>query len=248
MHQTATRPALRWAPSYEQEVVILFGMLLPYVESIATIERSTGDFPDCVATTPDGRSLRIEFEVRASDFAQHGHDAAGCDLIVCWVDDWPDSPVPVLSLRDVVRQHAPWAVQQPERYGGAAATWDERSFCSRATPAGLAMLEGVKGVVARHGRAFSLVYGSGDTEPTVDVRLLLGGSGTIYCVFARGRVDVDFTRLSNQGLAGELRERLAPLSEKARTRSWTALPGDTEERRQVLLATLEWLGEALEKG
>lgn len=52
---TTRRPGLRWAPSYEQEVVMLFGILLPYIEGIAKVEESSDQFPDCVAVSTDGK-------------------------------------------------------------------------------------------------------------------------------------------------------------------------------------------------
>ncbi|MEW6047720.1 MAG: hypothetical protein AB1609_14765 [Bacillota bacterium] len=76
------RPGLRWAPPYGQEVVMLFGMLLPHIEGIAQVEESSDQFPDCVALNTDGKPLRIEFEAAASGFLQHGHDPNECDLIV----------------------------------------------------------------------------------------------------------------------------------------------------------------------
>jgi hypothetical protein len=36
-----------------------------------------------------GRRVRIEFEFRSKSFHDHGHDPAGCDLVVCWKHDWP---------------------------------------------------------------------------------------------------------------------------------------------------------------
>jgi hypothetical protein len=43
--------------------------------------------------------VRIEFEYRSRNFLTHKHDARQCDLIVCWEDDWPDSPLEVLELK-----------------------------------------------------------------------------------------------------------------------------------------------------
>lgn len=76
------RLGLRWAPSHEQEVGMLFGMLLPHIEGIAQVEESSDQFPDCVAVSADGKPVRIEFEAAASGFLQHGHDPNECDLIV----------------------------------------------------------------------------------------------------------------------------------------------------------------------
>ncbi len=98
---------LRFAPINEQGVVYLFGMVSRelgfLIESIRT------DYPDCegkrCVDTKEQRweHVLIEFEYRSSNFAQHGHDPEGCDLIVCWVHDWPDCPVEVLELRSQIK-------------------------------------------------------------------------------------------------------------------------------------------------
>ncbi|HUG93991.1 MAG TPA: hypothetical protein VML55_24385 [Planctomycetaceae bacterium] len=43
-----------------------------------------------------------KFEHRSRKFREHGHDPAGCDLVVCWRHDWPDCPVEVLELSRVL--------------------------------------------------------------------------------------------------------------------------------------------------
>jgi hypothetical protein len=50
--------------------------------------------------------VRIEFEYHSRSFRDHGHDQAGCDLVVCWEHDWPDCPVEVLELRSAIRHLA----------------------------------------------------------------------------------------------------------------------------------------------
>jgi AcrR family transcriptional regulator len=101
------------APVNEMGVVLAFGMLaadLGYaVEAIGTA------FPDCqakrlVAGAAGGKSgagdrwepVRIEFEFRSRSFLYHGHDADECDVLICWQHDWPDCPLEVLVLEDVV--------------------------------------------------------------------------------------------------------------------------------------------------
>jgi hypothetical protein len=94
---------LRHAPINEQGVVYLFGMVSRelgfYIEAVQQ------GFPDC-----EGKYLydakknlwakaRIEFEFRASSFKEHGHDPNGCDVVVCWLNDWPECPVRVIELR-----------------------------------------------------------------------------------------------------------------------------------------------------
>lgn len=96
--------ALAYAPVNEQGVVLLFGMVageLGYViETVAT------GFPDCTArrrvSGERWEPVRIEFEFRSKSFALHGHDPAGCDVVVCWRHDWPDCPLEVLELEPVL--------------------------------------------------------------------------------------------------------------------------------------------------
>jgi hypothetical protein len=97
---------LRYAPVNEQGVVYLFGLVSRelgfLIESIRT------DFPDCEGKrclNPEGtrwQHVKIEFEYKSSNFVEHGHDPNGCDLIVCWVHDWADSPLEVLELKSAI--------------------------------------------------------------------------------------------------------------------------------------------------
>ena len=56
-------------------------------------------FPDAVVTI-DGTIYRVEFEYEASNFQAHGHDVRGCDVIICWQNDWPESVLPVVALEE----------------------------------------------------------------------------------------------------------------------------------------------------
>jgi len=57
-----------------------------------------GPFPDAVIENAQGKRLVVEFEYRARNFKTHGHDPKGCDLIVCWRNNWIDAPLPVWAL------------------------------------------------------------------------------------------------------------------------------------------------------
>jgi len=63
-------------------------------------------FPDIEALRMVGKDklqrVRIELEQESKNFLRHGHDPNGCDLIVCWEDNWPEAPVEVLELRKVI--------------------------------------------------------------------------------------------------------------------------------------------------
>jgi hypothetical protein len=94
---------LQHAPTNEQGVVLLFGMMAEALGYV--VESVGGEYPDCeakrrVATAPERwQRVRIEFEWRSRNFRVHRHDPKGCDLIVCWEHDWPECPVEVVELR-----------------------------------------------------------------------------------------------------------------------------------------------------
>lgn len=96
---------LVYAPLNEQGVVFLFGKvahdLNMYVEEIKP------GFPDCIARRFVGKGwerVRIEFEFVSSNFRAHGHDAEGCDIIVCWEHDWQECPLEVIELSSEIRE------------------------------------------------------------------------------------------------------------------------------------------------
>jgi len=131
---------LLYAPSYENEVVLIFGMLLPYLDDNLMIEEFSGAFPDCIAKR-NGKEIGIEFEVNSSDFFTHRHDVSPgiskCDMIVCWKNNRSekkvkieDQEIEVLELSEIVkRKELPEFIQNPNKskYPGKV-IWDEASF------------------------------------------------------------------------------------------------------------------------
>ena len=89
-----------YSPINEQGVVLLFGKILKdlniYVEEVKT------GYPDCVARRRTGKGwerIYIEFEFKSSGVKAHLNDfnkGKKSDLVVCWVHDWKECPVPVL--------------------------------------------------------------------------------------------------------------------------------------------------------
>ncbi len=56
-------------------------------------------FPDAIIREiKTDKEYRAEFEYAASNFVSHGHDPRGCDLIICWRNDFPDSLLPILEI------------------------------------------------------------------------------------------------------------------------------------------------------
>ena len=97
-------PELATAPTNELGVIYLFGALAKVLGFM--VLRLQAEFPDCQALRrgEDGRwrLVRVEFEFESKNFLLHGHDVNGCDLIVCWVNNWPSCPVEVLELSKIV--------------------------------------------------------------------------------------------------------------------------------------------------
>ena len=99
---------LRHAPINEQGVVFLFGMVSHELGFL--VEAIQAGYPDCEAkrcvdqTKQRWQRVRIEFEFWSSNFNDHGHDPAGCDLIVCWEHDWAECPLEVVELRRLLDQ------------------------------------------------------------------------------------------------------------------------------------------------
>ncbi len=94
---------MAYGPTTELGVVFLFGRLAPQLGFC--VENVRPHFPDCLATRK-GRRVQIEFELWASDYANHGHAAKGADIVVCWENDWESRPkkyqhLEVISLKDL---------------------------------------------------------------------------------------------------------------------------------------------------
>jgi hypothetical protein len=62
------------------------------------------DFPDCEGKRRVGprefEHVRIEFEFQSRNY---NHDPEGCEVIVCWEDNWPECPLEVIELRTAVK-------------------------------------------------------------------------------------------------------------------------------------------------
>lgn len=98
---------LLFEPSNEQEVIYLFALFhrelgFPYILKISS------EFPDAEVMNEKKESKKIEFELMASSFLQHGHDPSKCDYIVCWENDLEDETsrrLPeILALKDLLEE------------------------------------------------------------------------------------------------------------------------------------------------
>lgn len=85
-------------------MVFLFGRLAPRLGF--AVETVRPQFPDCIATRRGSRCL-VEFEFWASDYVTHRHAHDGCEIVVCWENDWEDRPkkyrnLEIISLKSYV--------------------------------------------------------------------------------------------------------------------------------------------------
>lgn len=96
---------LTFAPTNEAGVLAAFAC---YARELGfTILRLQSAFPDCEALREvgpnKGQRVLIELEYESRNFLDHLHPVNGCDLIVCWINNWPDCPLEVIELSSVLR-------------------------------------------------------------------------------------------------------------------------------------------------
>jgi len=123
---------LVYAPLNENGVVFLFGKVAEDLNMY--IEEIKPGFPDCIARRFTGKGwerVRVEFEFRSSNFQQHRHNPAECDIIICWEHDWINCPIEVIELRDRIKEMPNPPIKRPEDTGtgvsdGTIDSWFER--------------------------------------------------------------------------------------------------------------------------
>jgi len=101
-------PELLHEPINEGGVMVAFGAVERRLGFAIRQVRRT--FPDCEAVREVARGqwqpVWIEFEFESRNFLLHGHDPRKCDVIVCWVHNWPECPknIEVIELSKVIRE------------------------------------------------------------------------------------------------------------------------------------------------
>ena len=94
-------------PVNEAGVMFVFGMVAARLG--LQVLRIQSEFPDCEAMQEVGpgkrQRVRIELEYLSRNFVAHGHKADECDVIVCWIHNWPECPenLEVIELSKVVK-------------------------------------------------------------------------------------------------------------------------------------------------
>lgn len=95
-----------YEPVNEQGVVLLFaalcydlgfrieGIRTRFPDALLIRKNEKGTFSKCLA----------EFEFKASSYKTHSHPLKGCDVIICWENDWKDCPMEILELKENVNK------------------------------------------------------------------------------------------------------------------------------------------------
>lgn len=106
---------LTFAPTNEAGVLAAFAC---HARELGfTILRLQAAFPDCEALREvgpnKGQRVLIELEYESRNFLDHLHPITGCDLIVCWINNWPECPLEVIELRTAIRNQQSAVSSQP---------------------------------------------------------------------------------------------------------------------------------------
>ena len=103
-------PGMAHAPTNEAGVLFAFGVMAGRLGF--AVKRWQVAFPDCVAVREMAKGQwqdqNVEVEFESKNFLRHGHDPKKCDVIVCWIHNWPECPewIEVVELRKEIAKIA----------------------------------------------------------------------------------------------------------------------------------------------
>jgi len=93
-------------PRDEKETIALYEIIQNRI-GWRIVESQSNAFPDAILESNDGERMTCEFEHLAKNFHRHGHPVDNsCDLIICWRNDWPEAPLPVMALENCAEEEA----------------------------------------------------------------------------------------------------------------------------------------------
>lgn len=255
------------APSYENEVVLLFGLLMPHLDSQFVIDEYSGSFPDCIALK-NGKEIGIEFEVNSKDFITHKHpedpNLSKCKLIVCWENYWKESKkvftdakgnsheIEVCALKEVMRQKGLSFMQSDKPKYGKRIIWNEESFFKelrgKVDAIGFGKIAEIYGFCVSRPE-FEVVFGEGRKIAGFNVRMKkwqgekIGVRSPIQ-VYADGKLTIDYRNLP-ENLEMELRRITGdPKNRKTgKPKGWYSFDLRNERTFDMIKKALEWLAE-----
>ncbi len=111
-------------PRNEMGVVVLFGRFYDVLGFEGIVHVGTR-CPDCIAVRK-GRTLRVEFEHRSSNFLNHRHAMTQADVLVCWTADM-DLAIETIELQSALRDRQRFRKAKPDlRTAGILADSERR--------------------------------------------------------------------------------------------------------------------------
>ncbi len=262
---------LLYAPSYEYEVIMLFGMVLTHLDDKFEIEEYNDEFPDCIARV-NGEETGIEFEVKASAFKTHKHHLdprlPNCSYIVCWENDTgKDSlrlalketretvEIKIITLSKIVENLEESSdlrfVLNPERPKHPFSKWNKETFLQQlrervVDTTEYHLIEELLEFCEKH-KELEVVYGAGKIA-SLSVRIKRWGRIAPFGAMANGVVYINFKDANKlwvypQETEDELRKRFnqPPTSYYRNYRVKSA------ETLTKIREALEWLAETSAK-
>lgn len=115
-------------PHNEMGVVFLFGRFYDVLGFEGIVHIGTR-CPDCVAIRR-GRTLRVEFEHRSSNFLNHRHALIQADVLVCWTQDM-DLAIETIELQSALRDRQRFKKNKPDLRTGKILADSERREAAR---------------------------------------------------------------------------------------------------------------------
>jgi hypothetical protein len=98
-------------PHNEMGVVFLFGRFYDVLGFEGIVHIGTR-CPDCIAVRR-GRTLRVEFEHRSSNYLNHRHALTQADVLVCWTAD-ADLAIETVELQSALRGRLTFRKVKPD--------------------------------------------------------------------------------------------------------------------------------------
>lgn len=111
-------------PHNEMGVVFLFGRFYDVLGFDGIVHVGTR-CPDCIAVR-QGRTIRIEFEHRSSNYLNHRHAMTQADVLVCWTADM-DLTIETIELKRALQDRQRYQKTKPDlRTAGMLADAERR--------------------------------------------------------------------------------------------------------------------------
>lgn len=236
-----------WAPGTELEVILLFGMLLPYLEEDFLIEECHNQFPDLIIKTKDGQEIRAEFELFSSHFREHKHDPNQCELIICWKNNWPECPsnIKVIELSKETEKLKFSIIKNPNEYKYKKTLWDEVSFFSQVPPDHLKLIRELHDFCLKLG--LRIEYGKGDKIPSFTVHLVseMAPSKAFLGVYSNGKIWPLFGEdLLTKRVALQFKnifKRISRLEKTIDDKKWIEFILANESELQIVKDAISWI-------